>query len=490
MNHLKTEVLIIGAGPAGLACAMELSKKKKDFIVVERSSAVGGLAKTYEFKEPDGSVFYTDNGPHRFFSKNPYLYSFIEDVIGEEWIKVTRKTRQFIDGKFYDYPVNPIQALKNIGVFKAARMMIDYLWSKVVYKIFRKPVRTFEDYALSNFGRTLADFNIINYTEKIWGIPASEIHAEWALQRIKGLNVTTVLKNFLRKLFSDAKNTGPKSLVDEFYYPSKGTGLIYQTIADNIKKQGYKVLTDTMPISVVHAGDKITHVVCKGPEGDFTIECEQLIESVPITEFIKLLDPEVPHEVSDAAGKLRHRNQVYLFITLDKQSVTDDQWIYFPRQENKIARISEMRNFSKAMSPEGKTSLFLEFFCFEGDSIWNMEGSELFEVAMRELSAAGFFRREDVRNYYHIKQKNVYPVYDLDYQVHLGVIKRYLDRFSNLKYIGRPGRFKYNNQDHSLEMGMLAAKSIIDGRRYDIESIGEEKEYFEKGSIPHASSSV
>ncbi|KND49439.1 MAG: NAD-dependent amino-oxidase [Parcubacteria bacterium C7867-003] len=484
MKKIKTETLIIGAGPAGLSCAMELSKKGKDFIVVEKSETVGGLAKTYSFTESDGLTFYTDNGPHRFFSKNQRLYNFIEDLIGEEWIKVRRKTRQFIDGKFYDYPVNPVQALKNIGLFRASRMMVDYLWAKVVYKIFKKPIKTFEDYALSNFGRTLADFNIINYTEKIWGIPAKEIHAEWALQRIKGLNVTSVLKNFISKTFSKSKNNGPKSLVDEFYYPSKGTGLIYTTIVEKLRNQGYTVLTKTFPTKVLHKDKKIYEVLLNSPEGEIVVECDNLVESVPITEFVKLLEPSVRHDVQTAVSKLRHRNQVYLFITLNKNSLTEDQWIYFPRQENHIARISEMKNFSKEMSPSGKTSIFVEFFCFEGDEIWNMSKEDLFEVALKELSEAGFFKRNDVRNYYHIKQRDVYPVYDLDYQKHLDVIKRYLNGFKNLYYIGRPGRFRYNNQDHSLEMGMLTAQSIIDGIIYDIESVGDEKEYYEKGLTP------
>ncbi|KND46798.1 MAG: NAD-dependent amino-oxidase [Parcubacteria bacterium C7867-006] len=477
MNKIKTETLIIGAGPAGLACAMELSKAGKDFIVIEKSSQVGGLAKTYTFKETDGLVFYTDNGPHRFFSKNQNLYSFIEGLIGEDWIKVRRQTRQFIDGKFYDYPVNPVQALVNIGPIMASRMLLDYLWAKVVYGVFGKEIRTFEDYAVANFGKSLADFNIINYTEKIWGIPSNEIHAEWAVQRIKGLNVTSVLKNFISKIFSKNKNSTPKSLVDEFFYPAKGTGLIYETIKNKLEKLNYKFFMETYPVSIKHKDNLIYEVVLRSKEGDFIIECKNLVESVPVTEFISILGPSVPKDVKESISKLRHRSQVYLFITLNKESLTPDQWVYFPRQENKVARVSEMKNFSKEMSPAGKTSLFIEFFCFENDKIWNSTKDEIFEIALSELSSAGFFEKNDVRNYYLIRQKNVYPVYDLDYQRYLSVVKSYLDGFNNLYYIGRPGRFRYNNQDHSLEMGMLAAKSIIDGVKYNMDSVGEEKEF-------------
>jgi protoporphyrinogen oxidase len=484
MNRIKTETLIIGGGPAGLSCAMELSKAGKDFIVIEKTDTVGGLAKTYVFRDPDGSTFYTDNGPHRFFSKNQYLYSFIEDLIGENWIKVKRQTRQLIDGVFYDYPVNPTQALRNIGILKASKMIADYAYAKLVYKIYNKPIKNFEDYAISNFGRSLAEFNIINYTEKIWGIPASQIHAEWALQRIKGLNVSSVIKNFIKKTFN-SKGNGPKSLVDEFYYPSKGTGLIYTTIVKKIRELGYKVLTETYPVKIINNGKEIKEVLVNSPEGEMIIECKNLVESVPITEFVKLLSPQAPQKVLQAVSKLRHRNQVYLFITLNKDSITQDQWIYFPKKENKIARISEMKNFSKEMSPQGMTSLFVEFFCFENDEIWNMSKENLLKVAIKELSDAGLLSEQDVKNYYYIQQRNVYPVYDLEYERHLRIIKSYLDSFINLYYIGRPGRFRYNNQDHSLEMGMLAAKSIIDDKVYDIESVGEEKEYYEKGFIPN-----
>lgn len=479
--QIKTDTLIIGAGPAGLACAMELSKKKKDFVVVEKDSVPGGLAKTYAYPESDGLVFYTDNGPHRFFSKNPYLYEFIEDLIDEDWIKVKRQTRQYIDGKFYDYPVNALQALHNIGYIKAARMGFDYILAKIRYGLFKKPVNTFEDYALQSFGKSLADFNIINYTEKIWGIPASEIHPDWAVQRIKGLNLYSVLKNSVKKVFSK-RVSGPKSLVSEFFYPSKGTGLIYETIVKKIKKDGYSVFFNTEPTEVYVLPDGTFRTLLKTTEGDIEVLSKYLVESVPITKFVPLLNPVAPAPIFNALQKLRHRSQVYLFITLNKESLTDDQWVYFPSKTTPVARISEMRNFSSYMSPSGKTSLFIEFFCFEGDEIWNASKDELVKQAMVVLK--DFFTESDIRSIYMIKQKDVYPVYDLAYQKHLQIIKDYLNQFENLYYIGRPGRFRYNNQDHSLEMGMCAAQSIIDGVRYDLEVIGGKKEYYESGPVP------
>jgi protoporphyrinogen oxidase len=482
MTRETTETLIIGAGPAGMATAMELSKAGKAFIVVDVDAYVGGLSKTYTYTESDGSVFHTDNGPHRFFSKNPYLYEFIGDLLKDDWILVNRQTRQFIDGKFYDYPINAIQAFKNIGPVKAARMIIDYVIAKWKYGVMKKPVTNFEDYVVANFGRTLGEFNMINYTEKIWGIPSCEIHPDWAKQRIKGLNLRIIAKDTILRLLGK-KGAEAKSLVEAFYYPKKGTGQIYEEIKRVLEHKGYAVHLSTWPTQVRKTAGGFVTTLKNAAGEEQEIESKYLVESVPIVEFVRLLESKVPHEIESAVTKLRYRSQVYLFVTLDKPSVTQDQWIYVPEKNIPIGRISEMKNFSAYMSPADKTSLFLEFFCFEGDRIWDMTPDELFEEALKYCEHAGFFTRKEVRAYYRIAKKNVYPIYDLAYKEYLNVIKNYLSKIENLFFIGRPGRFRYNNQDHSLEMGILAAKSIIDGKVYDIESVGEEKEYQEAGKV-------
>lgn len=486
-KQLKTDTLIIGAGPAGLATAMELFKAGKDFIVIEKEDTVGGLSRTYSFKENDGAIFLTDNGPHRFFSKNPYLYSFIEDLIKEKWITVPRYTRQYIDGKFYDYPINALQALRNIGIFRAIKMGVDYILAFIEYRICDKEINNFEDYVVANFGKSLGRFNMINYTEKIWGIPANTIHPDWAKQRIKGLNLVSLVVNVIKKIFSGNSGDTPKSLVDEFYYPQFGTGLIYEAIYKKIVDGGRIVLLNHYPVSIEHNDGHIGKIILNGPEGEIEVICNNLVESVPITSFVGLLDPEIPQEVNEAIKRLRHRSQVYVFITLNRDSVTKDQWIYFPSTNVPISRMSEMRNFSKDMSPEGKTSLFVEFFCFENDSIWNSSDKDLTNLTIDFLEKEKFINKSEVRKSYVIRKKDAYPVYDLDYKNYLSIVQNYLDQFSNLYYIGRPGRFRYNNQDHSLEMGILAAKSIIENKRYDIERVGDEDEYYESGVIPKKS---
>jgi len=475
--------VIIGAGPAGLAAAMTLAKEKYPLEIHEKQLAVGGLAKTYRFQEEE-YTFLTDNGPHRFFSKNPKLYQFIESLLDERWIRVERCTRQYIDGKFYHYPIRIRQALGQIGIRRASRMMLDYVQARIQYGVVRRPIRSFEDYIVAHFGKSLGHFNMINYTEKIWGIPASQIHPDWAIQRIRGLNFLSAARNALRTAVSQKDVDSPKSLADSFYYPVTGTGLIYETIEEKLRRQNVPVYLESWPVRIEHDQNRISRVHFSRQGETYVVEPEHLIESIPINAFVQLLDPPPPLPVQQAAANLRFRSQIYLFLTLDKESVTPDQWIYFPEKRIPFGRVSEMKNFSPHMSPPGKTSLFVEYFCFEGDRIWNLDAKTLFEESYPFFQELGFFSRREVRNIYHARLENVYPIYDLEYEKHLSIIKGYLDRFQNLFYIGRPGRFRYNNQDHSLEMGMAAARSILDGRRLKIETIGSEDEYLEAGEIP------
>jgi len=458
---------------------MELSRKGKSCSIVERDAQIGGLAKTLTVREGD-DVFLTDIGPHRFFSKNQYLYDFIEDLLHEEWRSVPRLTRQFVDGKYYNYPVNFGQVVKNLGLLKSARVGVDYFLARLRYDVFKKPLRTFEDYVVANFGRTLAEFSMINYSEKIWGIPCAEIHPDWAKQRISGLNLWSVLT----KAIGLGGKKGPKSLVDEFYYPQFGTGRIYEEIGKHLVETGTEIQTSAQPVAVRHDGKRVTEVDIQDEHGEVqTIKPGHVVESVPLTAFLDLLDPKPPQAVLDAASKLRWRAQVYLFLTLDKDKVTDDNWIYFPEKDIPFGRTSEMKNFSKDMCPEGKTSFFIEFFAFEGDEIWTMSKDDLLDKVMPYFEKWGFFTREEIRQAYLWKRPHVYPVYDTEYKGNVEAIRDWMDQLENLIYVGRPGRFRYTNQDHSLEMGIIASRMILEGRRYDMDTVGAENEYFEKGPI-------
>lgn len=461
-------IVILGAGPAGMAAALQLHSAGRRFTLVEKASQVGGLAKTYRFGE-----FRADNGPHRFFSKNPLLYDMIGGLLGERWIPVDRFTRFCIDGRFYKYPIEIHDTLSKLGWRKAARAAWDYFALEKLRPRRRSPAN-FEEYACSQFGRTLAEFNILRYTEKIWGLPCRELSWEWGAQRIQGLSISSMLaKSLLRR-------GGPKSLVDRFYYPDEGAGLLYETIRERIEGSN-RVLLETEPVAIEHDGrSRVLRVALRSGEN---LEIESLLSSIPITQFVRLLRPAAPEPVLRAGASLRFRAQVYLFITFDKPSISRDQWIYFPDPGVPFGRISEMRNFSAKMSPPGKTSLFIEFFCWEGDAVWTSSKEALAKASLGWLERFGLARASEVIDIHLIRQSNVYPVYDLGYRERLRVIEEYLDGFRNLTYMGRPGRFRYTNQDHSLEMGILAARGILEGRRVDLSEIGMEREYFEKGRL-------
>lgn len=476
MTHGKNikDILILGAGPAGMAAAFELHKAGKSFTIVEKNEAIGGLARTFQYGE-----FRTDVGPHRFFSQNRYLYDLIEDLLGERWIKVNRLTRFYINGKFFLYPVELKNALLNVGPYKAFRILFDYFVEKTKGIFVKKELHSFEDYIVSCFGRTLAELNMLNYTEKIWGLPCSEISPDWSKQRIKGLSLREVIKKAL--ITSEG---GPKTLVDQFYYPDTGAALIYEKIGERVQRDGNCVLMlNSCPVKITHDDDRITEVVVNS-EGDIQIyKPEYVVSSIPITEFVNLLEPGAPNEVLQAIENLRFRSHVSLFITLDKETVFPDQWIYFPDREIPFGRMMEPKNFSAKMSPPDKTSLLVEFFCWENDKIWNASKEELFELSIDWLENLGFIKRDEVIDCLVHREKYAYPVYDLTYKDHLQKIKYYLNRFENLQFIGRAGSFRYNNQDHALETGILAARSIIDGKRYNTEEVGAEQEYFERGYL-------
>lgn len=465
------DILILGAGPAGMAAAMELYRAKRSFTIIEKTSRVGGLARTYVFGE-----FRTDNGPHRFFSKNRYLYDFIKDLLGERWIEVDRYTRFYINGKYFMYPIKFSNAMRGLGPVKSMRILFDFLSEQLRGRISGRKPGSFEDYAISRFGRSLAEFNILNYTEKVWGLPCSQIDPDWAVQRIRDLSLWTAVRNIIKK------SGGPKTLVDRFYYPDMGTGLIYEEIAKRIVNDKNSSLElNSYPTRIVHENCTVKSVEVNVNGRPKVLMPKYVISSVPITELASLLHPPPPKEVLAAAEKLKFRSQVYLFITINKPRVTRDNWVYFPDKEIPFGRFHEPKNFSEKMSPPGKTSLFIEFFCWENDAVWNMKPEELFELAMEHLERLGLVRKSEVIDYFHHKEKNVYPVYSIGYRDGLETVKKYLDSFANLIFIGRPGRFKYTNQDHSLEMGILAARNVVEGVKKDVESIGAEKEYFEKG---------
>ncbi len=471
-------VVILGAGAAGISCAYGLAKGGKPSRLVEREDAIGGLARTLVF-ERGGKAFRTDIGPHRFFSKDRSLYAMIERLLGERWISVDRLTHFYVGGKLYRYPLKLGEALRNLGIAAAGRALFDFLAARARIMFSPRDPANFEQYAIDNFGEALARFNLLNYTEKIWGIPCSQISADWATQRIEGLSVRALLKKAI------AGSKGPKTLVDRFSYPDTGAGLLYETMLEAAAEAGTEALLSARPSRIKAEGSSIKSVEL---EDGRCFEPSALVSSMPITDLVEIIDPAPPSQVLDAARRLRFRAQMHLFIMLDRERVGRDQWYYYPERDIPFGRISEMKNFSPRMAPEGMTSLTVEFFVFKGDEIWIMPETRLAELAVDWMKRVGLDDGGGIVDTHIHREEHAYPIYEIGYEKRLETIKSWLDRFDNLLLVGRCGRFRYTNQDHSMSMGLAAARSILEGRRHDIEAAGAEREYYERGEAEDARS--
>ena len=419
---------------------------------------VGGLARTLQYGE-----FKTDCGPHRFFSRDQYLLNLIENLLKEKWTKVKRITTFYLNGKYLFYPIKMGNVLLNVGPHKAFMVLFDYLFEKIKGKFVKKDLRSFQDYIICNFGKTLAELYMTNYTNKIWGLNCSEISIDWARQRIKDLSLGRILREVFIK-----PRTNLKTMVDRFYYPYEGGGLIYEIIKDRIiNDNNGAIMLNSRPLKIMHNNTQVDEVIVNFAGNIQALRPQHLISSMPITELVSILEPQAPNEISDAVKNLRFRSHVSFFITLDRPYVFREQWIYFPDKGIPFGRIMEPRNFSKKMSPTGKTSLLIEFFCWENDRIWNATKKVLMDISLPWLEKLGFIRKEEIIDAFIHREKYAYPVYDLKYKVYLEKIYGYLRQIKNLQLIGRGGCFRYNNQDQALETGILGARNIIEGKQYN-----------------------
>jgi protoporphyrinogen oxidase len=414
---LNGEVLILGAGPAGVGAAWALKESGLDLVLIEKESTVGGLSRTLQYGE-----FRTDIGPHRFYSQNRDLYRVISDLLGPGWLMVQRITHFYIDGRLFLYPVQLRDALTTLGPKKGLQIFWDYAIERVKDLGTKESPATVEDELVSRFGRSLAELNMLNYTEKVWGFHPSRLSPDWTSQRIKDLKFTSVLAEILK-----LNREGPKTLVNAFHYPEHGAGCLYRSMTDAVaSKCRLDLLTSSRPSEVRHDGKRIVEVVVETSDGSRSFHPREVISSIPITEMVELLEPGPPPDVIGASEKLKFRSHVGLFIQLDRASTMRDQWIYFPEREIPFGRVSEPKNFSKAMSPENSTSLMVEFFCWEEDPIWNSGPRELFDLSREALAEAGLVEESEVIDISVHREKYAYPVYELGYDEHLLIVKEYL----------------------------------------------------------------
>ena len=472
-------VVVIGAGPAGLSAAHELIRHGTPVTVVEKDQQVGGIARTLEFM---GCRF--DVGPHRFFSKNPEIEALWTEVLGAEIRPVSRLTRILYRGKFFDYPIRASNAFLNLGPIETARCLASYAQARL------QPVaepKSFEDWVSNQFGHRLFEIFFKTYTEKVWGISTRELSADWAGQRIRGLNLVEVIRNaVLPASLRGGEHAIVKTLVDSFRYPRLGAGQMWETMAVRLGRAGYPVRMGEEVIALRHAGGRVLSAVVQDRRGG-TVDVmgSEFISTMPIRELIAKLQPAAPSMVRAAAEGLGYRDFITVNVIADRANVFPDQWIYVHDPGVKVGRIANFKNFSSAMVDDaGLSGLGMEYFCFETDGMWKWSDAELLDLGRRELVALGICRPEEVKSGMVHRQPKAYPVYDATYLQHLAVIREWLSRaLPNLWLVGRNGMHHYNNQDHSMMTGILVARNIATGTTYDPWLVNTDAEYHEEERV-------
>jgi protoporphyrinogen oxidase len=472
MDSARGRAVILGAGPAGLAAAFELARSAWPVDIIERASVVGGLARTVQ---RDGFRF--DIGGHRWFTKNDELNQLFMWLLAGEFVYVDRISRIYYDGRYVDYPLQVGNALRSIGPVMSMRAIMDYLWAQL-----RPPTcigeRSMQDAYIAQFGRTLYRRFFSDYSEKVWGAACNQLSGDWVVQRSKGMSLLTTVKD---ALWQAKKDSAVESLIERFMYPRFGYGRLSERLAEECVTRGARLQLNTEIAAIHHRNGRITAVDVDHRDGRRErFESDYFVSSIPMPGLMRLLRPAPPAPVLAAAKSLTFRDLITVNLMLRRRRVTEDTWIYIHDPAIPFGRIHEPKNWSAAMVPNDEcTSLVVEFFCRIGDEIWSHSDEALCEMAVEHLSRTlGLIEPNEVMGAFAIRSPNAYPTYHLGYKAPLESLKAYAATFSNLQLIGRAGAFHYDNADHAIEHGLLAARNLLGGN-YDLAGVNAAQEYLE-----------
>jgi protoporphyrinogen oxidase len=471
----EPDVVVIGAGPAGLTAAYELHRYGISSTILEADTQVGGISRTVE---RDGWRF--DIGGHRFFSKVKRVGDFWHEILpAEDFLLRPRKSRIFYEGKYYDYPIKAVNALKNLGPAEAAACIGSYVMARVRPP---KDQTDYESWLVARFGWRLYRTFFKTYTEKVWGVPVSEMPADWAAQRVKSLNLGNAILNAVMPKKNQKDIT---SLIEEFEYPKYGPGMMWEVCRDKVVAQGSKVIMESAVTKIRHAGGRAVEVVAEHRDGGTTTYAvSELISSMPISQLISVMDPPVPDRVAKAAADLRYRDFLTVALVVPANRVPwTDNWIYIHDSSVRTMRIQNFGSWSPYLVKDGRNVLGLEYTVFEADADWHASDDELIEQGKRELDKLGLVARRDIEAGYVVRQPKAYPIYDDRYQANVDVIRGWIaDYATNVHPVGRNGMFRYNNADHSMYTAMLTAENIATGTSHDVWEVNVEEEYHEQAA--------
>ncbi|MGN9768769.1 NAD(P)/FAD-dependent oxidoreductase [Micromonospora sp. SD12] len=467
--------VVIGAGPAGLTAAYELLRRDSPVRVFEADEVVGGISRTVE---RDGWRF--DIGGHRFFTKVARVEEFWHEILpDEDFLLRPRMSRIYYRGALFDYPLSAANALRNLGVREAVLCMGSYARARLRPP---KDQSHFEGWVSARFGWRLYSMFFKTYTEKVWGMPADRLQADWAAQRIKNLSLAKAVRN---AVLPRRNRKDVTSLIEEFQYPKLGPGMMWERCAEEVSRRGGRVDTGTW-VTAVHRDPerrRAVAVTVDGAGGRRTEPATHVVSSMPISELVAALRPAAPPEVLAAAADLRYRDFLTVALVVPAEFSFPDNWIYVHDPAVKVGRIQNFGSWSPHLVKDGRTCLGLEYFVFEDDETWRTPDAELVATATAELERLGLVRPGVVEAGYVVRMPKAYPVYDERYQHNVDVIRDWLAReVPNVHPVGRNGMHRYNNQDHSMLTAMLTAENIACGTRHDVWSVNVEQDYHEESS--------
>jgi protoporphyrinogen oxidase len=474
------KAVIVGAGPAGLTAAYELSKQRASVVVLENDPEyVGGISRTVNYKG-----FHFDIGGHRFFSKSREVEDLWTEICGPDMLHRPRSSRIYYRGKFYTYPLKPFEALSKLGLVESMLCMMSF--AKARLHPIQSP-KTFEDWVSNQFGERLFRIFFKTYTEKVWGMSCREISADWAAQRIKGLSLGSAIKHaILPKRKPKDRTQVVKTLIDTFRYPRKGPGMMWERCAQKVRGLGGVVALDRKVVGCrFDSGTSLWTVTARSSSGEIEeYRGEHLISSMPIRELIAHMEPSLPEAAMQAAQSLRYRDFLTVGLIVHDRGRFTDNWIYIHDPGVQVGRVQNYKSWSPEMVPDADyCSYGLEYFCFEGDGLWTSADSALIELAKREIQQVNLAASADVVDGFVIRQPKAYPVYDDSYQQNVDTVRRAIEEhWPTLHLVGRNGMHKYNNQDHAMMTAILTAKNILAGKRkYDVWAVNQDAEYHEAG---------
>jgi protoporphyrinogen oxidase len=465
---MDDRVGVIGAGPAGLAAAYTLIKHGVPVDVFESDSTVGGMAKTLDLWDQR-----VDLGPHRFFSTNTRVNRLWSEILEADYCMIDRQTRILYNERFFDYPLRLVEALSKLGPAEAAHCLLSYFCQQ-----FRREQQTpsFEEWVCRRFGRRLYEIFFRSYSEKLWGIPCALLDADFAAQRIRRLSLYEAIRDAL----CNGRGSRHATLLDRFAYPFGGAGSVYSKMADTIVALGGS-LNMRMPARRV--------VPCADGKLDIEFVSGELrryhhvVSTMPLTDLVRSL-PNAPKKVLDACSQLHFRNTMVIYLRVEAQNLFPDQWIYIHTPALAIGRIANFRNWTPELYGDSPhTILSLELWFDQDDGQWNEPDRKHINRATEDLRRTGLIKDARITAGHAVRVPCCYPVYRLGYKSHLSLLQDYLSKIPGLHAIGRGGSFKYNNQDHSLLMGILAAEKIAQGSDHDLWSVNAEDSYQEAATI-------